>query len=463
MVDSIDWQGRYKQIVREFDAAERNWRDLEQILRRMVGRLCAYSQGNDAGVDEQLTIIATASRRDADAGEFTLLLNALATAVTSTGGAPGTSGTGSQPAPIRLNAPHPPLPCTPVQGRWGASIAAVGALLRHLRASADAHTTVADLVEELQQVQSDEALARVIERVAELVGRQADRLARERSEAEGVLHKVTQRLEEISVYLVSSHNERTASHDDTDLMTTQVCMQVRSLNAEVGASTELSALKASVSIRLEAIGTQVDQYREREQRRFAAQEQATERMSMRVAELEQQTRYLQNNLDEERRRARLDSLTGVANRAAFDERFAQELARQATGGGAVSMLLWDLDHFKSINDRHGHRVGDAVLREVARCFKRQLRVEDFVARIGGEEFATLLVGAPLEVAVARAEQLRAAVAALKLHVSGVPVHVTVSCGATELRAQDRAEEIFDRADAALYRAKEAGRNVCIAA
>jgi diguanylate cyclase len=127
------------------------------------------------------------------------------------------------------------------------------------------------------------------------------------------------------------------------------------------------------------------------------------------------------------------------------------------------VLLWDLDHFKSINDRFGHRVGDGVLREVARCLVRSLRVEDFVARIGGEEFATLMVGATVEQAMMRAEELRTAVAALKLHVHGTPVHVTISCGATEIRSDDSAETLFDRADAALYRAKESGRNLCSAA
>jgi diguanylate cyclase len=148
---------------------------------------------------------------------------------------------------------------------------------------------------------------------------------------------------------------------------------------------------------------------------------------------------------------------------AFDERFAQEVARCARGGGTVSVLLWDLDHFKVINDRFGHRVGDGVLREVARCLIRELRAEDLVARIGGEEFATLLIGATVDQALKRADELRAAIAALKLHVHGTPIHVTVSCGATEIRPSDSVESLFDRADAALYRAKKSGRNLCTAA
>lgn len=455
MADPIDWQSRYKNLVREFDEEERTWRSLEQVLRRMVGRLCTLAHGAGPAVDRQLAQISTATRNAASVPEFTLLLSALTEAVTA-------ESVQAKQAPVPVAPPPQPIAAS-VSECWQATIAAVAALLQHLRISSDAQATVADLSQQLTRVRSDATLAHVIERVAELVGRQADQLAQERSEAEGVLQKVTQRLEEISGYLERSHGERKASHHDSDQLTSQVASQMRTLDAEVGAANDLATLKVSVSARLETITSQVAQYREREQQRFAEHEQSAAHMHQRMAELEQQTCHLQSNLDEERRRARMDALTGVANRAAFDERFAEELARQARNGAPVSMLLWDLDHFKSINDRYGHRVGDAVLREVARCLKRQLRVEDFVARIGGEEFATLLVGARLEVAVQRAEQLRESVAALKLHVGGVPVHVTVSCGATELQSADNAEQIFDRADAALYRAKEAGRNVCIAA
>jgi diguanylate cyclase len=129
------------------------------------------------------------------------------------------------------------------------------------------------------------------------------------------------------------------------------------------------------------------------------------------------------------------------------------------------MLVWDIDRFKRINDTYGHRAGDRVLREVASCFAGRLRTSDFVARIGGEEFCTLLVGTDAEAALRVANELREAIANLKLLFHGTPVRVTVSCGLTTLRDDDTADaaKIFDRADAALYRAKDAGRNLCIAA
>ena len=140
-----------------------------------------------------------------------------------------------------------------------------------------------------------------------------------------------------------------------------------------------------------------------------------------------------------------------------------ELMGLAQNAAPLAMLLWDIDSFKGINDRYGHRAGDRVLQSVAACFTAALRPADFVARIGGEEFAVLLSGVTLAEAVIAANQVRTAVAGLRFHFRGTPVRVTVSCGITELHHGDASEQAFDRADAALYSAKNAGRNVCVAA
>ena len=127
------------------------------------------------------------------------------------------------------------------------------------------------------------------------------------------------------------------------------------------------------------------------------------------------------------------------------------------------MLLWDIDNFKVINDSYGHRAGDRVLQSVAACFMAAVRGNDFVARIGGEEFVMLLSGTKLAEALNIANQVRSAVEALRFHFRGTPVRVTVSCGITELQQDDAREAAFDRADAALYRAKNGGKNLCVAA
>jgi diguanylate cyclase len=239
--------------------------------------------------------------------------------------------------------------------------------------------------------------------------------------------------------------------------------QVRELRVEANAATELSVLQTIVSDRLETVTKQVLDFRSREESRLLQHADRAERMRTRIADLEREAQDLHSKLDREKHGARLDPLTRVANRKSFDERFAQEVLRRAQSELPVTMLLWDLDNFKVINDSYGHRAGDRVLQSVATCFMSGLRAEDFVARIGGEEFVILLTGMPFAKAVRIADELRIAVEALRFHFKGAPVRVTVSCGLTELRLDDAGGAAFDRADAALYRAKLGGKNACVAA
>jgi len=156
--------------------------------------------------------------------------------------------------------------------------------------------------------------------------------------------------------------------------------------------------------------------------------------------------------------SREDSLTGVANRRHFDERLAAEVARAERYGHPLCLLLLDLDHFKRINDSHGHGAGDIVLRRAARIMAASARSTDFVARIGGEEFAVLLPEQDGAGARAVAENLRGLVAGLDNTDIAADLRVTASLGVAVLRPGEGRDSLLRRADAALYEAKNAGRD-----
>jgi diguanylate cyclase (GGDEF)-like protein len=159
---------------------------------------------------------------------------------------------------------------------------------------------------------------------------------------------------------------------------------------------------------------------------------------------------------EHRRVAVIDPLTGLLNRSAFAQRLG-ELQHQIDQGAESSLgfLMADIDHFKRVNDEHGHPVGDAVLRDVAYALRSELRAFDLVYRLGGEEFAILLPGADLAKTREIAERLREAVA--RSDTGGVSV--TMSFGAGAVNGRDvRLAQLYAQADAALYEAKRAGRN-----
>jgi diguanylate cyclase (GGDEF)-like protein len=157
--------------------------------------------------------------------------------------------------------------------------------------------------------------------------------------------------------------------------------------------------------------------------------------------------------------ALVDPLTGLFNRRMFDAVAGLELSRARRHRSALTVVLIDIDHFKAVNDRHGHAAGDAVLVAVARQLKSLMRREDLLARFGGEEFALLLPQLPLAATLRQAERLREAIERLDVAVHGALIKVTVSIGiATVGQGEPSIEAALAAADAALYRAKAAGRN-----
>jgi diguanylate cyclase (GGDEF)-like protein len=157
-----------------------------------------------------------------------------------------------------------------------------------------------------------------------------------------------------------------------------------------------------------------------------------------------------------------DALTELCNRRHFLELLDKEIARAARHGRPLALAILDVDHFKPINDAHGHIAGDGVLRRIAEVLRQHVRGEDVAARIGGEEFAVLLPEAASDDALAFAERLRAAIAAVVFSPGGEQRQVTVSIGLADLGpgCNDRSQ-LLRAADAALYQAKDTGRNrVC---
>ena len=164
-------------------------------------------------------------------------------------------------------------------------------------------------------------------------------------------------------------------------------------------------------------------------------------------------------IEEITRRARTDPLTGLYNRGHFEDRLHQMIAETARFGGESSLVMFDIDHFKEVNDTHGHPAGDAVLKGIARLLEERVRNVDTCARYGGEELALLLPRTELDGAVELANRLRLAVMDNPVRWGGGHLLVTVSGGVSSFpRASRSAEALVAAADAALYRAKEAGRN-----
>jgi two-component system cell cycle response regulator len=163
-------------------------------------------------------------------------------------------------------------------------------------------------------------------------------------------------------------------------------------------------------------------------------------------------------MDESQKLATTDPLTGLANRRALLAALQIEIAFSRRHASPLSFLLMDVDHFKSINDGHGHAAGDRVLAAIGQLLRCELRVPDISARWGGEEFVVVLKHTDAPGGVVAAERIRRAVQALSIKAFDKQIAVTVSIGVAELDPGESADAMIDRADRAMYRAKTAGRN-----
>lgn len=162
--------------------------------------------------------------------------------------------------------------------------------------------------------------------------------------------------------------------------------------------------------------------------------------------------------DDMGRRASTDSLTGVLSRQAVEARLADEVAAARQSGRPLSVVFFDIDHFKLINDRHGHRIGDECLRIVAMRARNRLRDQDSLGRYGGDEMVVVLPDTQLEEAVTVADGLRATVACRPFSIDGVLLPATLSLGVAQWHPGESAEALLERSDGALYASKAAGRN-----
>lgn len=158
--------------------------------------------------------------------------------------------------------------------------------------------------------------------------------------------------------------------------------------------------------------------------------------------------------------AHTDVLTGLANRRSFDIELSRRIAQRQRQGTSLSLILIDLDHFKTINDTCGHHVGDEALQFVSKTLSDTAPPAAMVARIGGDEFAVILVGETLPYATRVGERFRNAVASRSITIDGTEHHFTLSIGISEAQADDDPASCVKRSDSALYSAKAAGRNRC---
>ncbi len=311
----------------------------------------------------------------------------------------------------------------------------------------------------LQSLPAEE-MDKVIVAIAELIAEMRSRMQSEKAEIENFLKQLTTRLQEIDRGFQSNVATQRESFRDGQALDDAVQVQVQGIEESVQQAEELVALKDLVQQRVDTIRTHMQEFRTAEDQRLQQAEQEVAELTEKLTSVQGESAQLRKRLQDERNQAMIDPLTGIPNRLAYNERLKQEFARWRRYGSPLTIAVWDVDKFKSVNDTYGHQAGDKVLTVIAKLLHKQIRETDFVARFGGEEFVLLLPETSLENSTVATEHLRKAVEATEFHFRGKRVPITISCGVSEFNQGDSPERVFERADKALYEAKNSGRNRC---
>jgi diguanylate cyclase len=271
------------------------------------------------------------------------------------------------------------------------------------------------------------------------------------------LKNINQELADIYAVIDGSVASGQSLRAASDNLQASMMEEMANLEANAESATDLAQLKDQVKSRLGNIRQALDHFQQSEQQQNQLASQL-EALGNKVKLMETEAERNRTVLEKQRHRALHDPLTELPNREYYNERSAYEFQRWQRYGRPLTLAVLDIDHFKKINDTHGHQAGDRVLKVIGRSIAKRLREVDFFCRYGGEEFLALMPETSVAEALPVLEKIRASIAGAAFNYKEEPLSITLSIGLTEFVEGDDIDSAFARADAALYQAKSGGRN-----
>ncbi|MFV2060740.1 MAG: diguanylate cyclase, partial [Gammaproteobacteria bacterium] len=319
------------------------------------------------------------------------------------------------------------------------------------------------LKQDIEKGDSDNSITNMVEATADLIMQMRLRLQAEKQELEQFLSEISKHLKALDIDIQVTSRLRNESVENLQQYDDDLEKEVQGLETGIKETDELEGLKGLVTERVKTIRLHMGAFRKSEEQRNTTAEETIKKLTSRITDMEQETESLREQVAKEHNSAVRDALTKIPNRLAYEERISSEIERCKRYKSAMAFVVWDIDHFKGINDHYGHIAGDKVLTVIAEVLRQNLRAADFIARYGGEEFVVIMPETEIDKAAKGCEKIRLAIENCNFHYRDTSVPITASCGYTAYSENDTKESLFERADKALYKAKQNGRNQCVKA
>ncbi|WP_203298791.1 GGDEF domain-containing protein [Marinobacter sediminum] len=472
MASEQSWKEKYLQALESSDSREEQWQTERNTLERMLVRTSLASEGQSRELDRLLARVRRDLRKktvDVEAWRELQEQIDRQVALLDERAEAEQARPSSAPTPDALNGNSGETPATDLVPGNDRDLAdnserlriaqrvgeLLGQLLDQVTLDSVAEARARDLQRALLSSNDWNELREGLNHVAELV---ITAVNRSRGEFEAFLKRLDERLALLHEHFAEQSTAQMDRLSASETLDQEIREGMARIGADVRDSEDLNQLKASVSQHLSSIGDAVGRFRDKETDREKVMSDQLRAMQEKIAVMEAHSEQLQSEVRRERERAMTDLLTQLPNREAWQERLSFEFNRWQRYRNELTIGLMDIDLFKRINDGYGHKAGDRVLQLISRELKAGLRTTDYVARYGGEEFVLLFPETGPEAALVAMEKLRQRISKLPFHFSGQPVTVTFSAGLAAFRRGDSEEVVFERADRALYLAKDAGRN-----
>ncbi|WP_438971669.1 GGDEF domain-containing protein [Methylophaga sp.] len=308
-------------------------------------------------------------------------------------------------------------------------------------------------------VQSE--LPGVIDDIASLVSDIGGAAIDDKQEYETFLLDLTEKITMLEQQLHEFEEDEVSAYSQRRQLGNNVKAEMNHLRTDVEDANNLTQLRQTVSSRIDNLNQHINHAHNADVERFTQAQEQVKQLNQRLQVMEAESENLRKATIKAQELALKDALTGIWNRQALNDVLEREYARWQRYQTPLTMVFWDIDHFKDVNDQFGHSAGDVVLKTIAQIFNKKIRKADFIARFGGEEFVGLFPETDLETALVLTNKVRQIIAETHFYHQDITVPITASAGLAMFEGDDSIDDVFERADKALYSVKSNGRNNCV--